>query len=294
MECMENEYLKVEISQHGAELSRIYDKKRQHEVIWSADPAYWNRHAPVLFPFVGKVTNGEYRYQKESYPMGQHGFARDMDFTLQDKGNDFITFVLQANEQTRKVYPFDFTLSVTHRLKENCVTVEWEVINESQTDPMYFSIGGHPAFNCPADKDALKTDYYIVFENRTDLQYVLIDPAAELVDQETKYTLSTENGFVRISEALFAHDALIFDNGQVQKASIYYPDKTPYVTLTCTGFPSFGLWSKPNANAPYVCLEPWIGRCDNKDFTGELPDKYDEKKLEAGSTFQTSYQITVQ
>ena len=217
-----------------------------------------------------------------------------MDFTLQEKGNDFITFVLQANEQTRKVYPFDFKLFVTHRLKENSVTVEWEVINESQTDPMYFSIGGHPAFNCPADKDALKTDYYIVFENRTDLQYVLIDPAAELVDQETKYTLSTENGFVRISEALFAHDALIFDNGQVQKASIYYPDKTPYVTLTCTGFPSFGLWSKPNANAPYVCLEPWIGRCDNKDFTGELPDKYDEKKLEAGSTFQTSYQITVQ
>ena len=74
MECMENEYLKVEISQHGAELSRIYDKKRHHEVIWSADPAYWNRHAPVLFPFVGKVTNGAYRYQGKSYPMGQHGF----------------------------------------------------------------------------------------------------------------------------------------------------------------------------------------------------------------------------
>ena len=151
MHVIENEFLKVAVAPHGAELCSIYDKVKQHEAVWQADPAYWNRHAPVLFPFVGKVNEGVYRYKGQSYPMGQHGFARDMEFTLVEETADSITFRLCDNEESRAKYPFAFELTITHRLQGRTVTVEWKVRNPSATEPLYFSIGGHPAFNCPAD-----------------------------------------------------------------------------------------------------------------------------------------------
>ena len=164
MHVIENEFLKVAVSPHGAELCSIFDKEKQHEVVWQADPAYWNRHAPVLFPFVGKVNEGLYRYKGKSYPMGQHGFARDMEFTLVGETPDSITFRLCDNEESRAKYPFAFELTITHRLQGRTVTVEWSVKNPSDTEPLYFSIGGHPAFNCPADPGTAKTDYFIRFD----------------------------------------------------------------------------------------------------------------------------------
>lgn len=51
---IENDYLRVSVDDHGAELCSIFDKVHNREVIWQADPAYWKRHAPVLFPNVGR------------------------------------------------------------------------------------------------------------------------------------------------------------------------------------------------------------------------------------------------
>ena len=150
MQYIENDRIKVAVADHGAELCGIYDKKRGHEVVWHADPKYWNRHAPVLFPFVGKVCGGQYRYKGVSYPMGQHGFARDMDFTLVGTTDDSITYVLKSNEETLAKYPFEFELEITHRIEDNKVYVEWKVTNPSGDEPLYFSIGAHPAFNVPS------------------------------------------------------------------------------------------------------------------------------------------------
>ena len=75
--------------------------------------------------------------------------------------------------------------------------------------------------------------------------------------------------------------------------AIHYPDKTPYVTIECKGFPSVGVWSKPKTDAPYICLEPWIGRVDNKGFTGELPEKFEEQCLAPGGHFKAVYSIAV-
>lgn len=294
METIENEFLKVSVAAHGAELSSIYDKEKQHEVIWCADPAYWNRHAPVLFPFVGKVNGGHYRYAGQEYSIGQHGFARDKEFTLAEKNDHSVTFALTYDEATLAIYPFAFELLVTHVLDGRSVKVQWQVRNLSEKEPMYFSIGGHPAFNCPADAGQKKSDYFVRFKGSDTLSYVLIDPAAEAVDAEHTHTLTTKDGYLPVSEELFAKDALIFDGGQVEEVSLCYPDQTPYVTLSCKGFPSFGLWSKPLADAPYICLEPWIGRCDNMGFAGELPDKFGEMSLDALGEFIAEYSICIQ
>ena len=174
MRTMENEKLRVQISDHGAELSSIYDKAADREAVWIGDPAFWNRHAPVLFPFVGKVNGGFYTHKGVKYPMGQHGFARDNEFGCIENTANKTVHRLVSTEETKKVYPFDFAFTVTQELSGRTLTITWKVENTGDDD-MYFSVGGHPAFMIPEQYD-------IVFnkglENHTEteLEYVLIDP----------------------------------------------------------------------------------------------------------------------
>ncbi len=287
MRILENEFLKVEIADFGAELSGIFDKEKKQQVIWGADPAYWARHAPVLFPFVGKVNGGFYTHKGVKYPMGQHGFARDKEFEFLGGDEKSLSHRLKSDAETKKVYPFDFELIITHSLEGRCLTVGYEVKNPG-SETMYFSIGAHPAFNCPVIPGTEKGDYFAKLGEGGSLKYVLIDgESGSVMYKDEKETES----LIRLEESLFDNDALIFDRGQVEKASILYPDMTPYITVSCKGFDSFGLWSKPKAGAPYVCLEPWIGRCDNEGFSGELKDKYGERSLEPGDSFKAEFTI---
>lgn len=296
MPTLENEMLRVAVADHGAELTSVYDKEKQQEDLWQADPVYWNRHAPILFPFVGKVNGGQYRYRGKEYAMGQHGFARDRDFTLVSATEDTITYVLTEDETSRAVYPFAFRLTVTYVLSGRDLNVQWTVENPSDTEPLYFSIGGHPAFSWPAATAPDKNAYMVRFTDAkgnglTELSYVLINPASEAVDAAHPLELPLEDGFLALTPDRFDQDALIFDGAQFATATLCYPDRTPYVTMHCEKFPSFGLWSKPKADAPYVCLEPWLGRCDNKGFDGELPEKYGEQCLVPGARFFTDFTL---
>jgi galactose mutarotase-like enzyme len=290
MEYIENDILKVGVAYHGAELSSVIDKRTGKEMIWQADPKFWNRHAPILFPFVGNVRNGVYKYKGKEYSMTPHGFARDKDFELLEKKEDRISFVLRSTEETKKVYPFDFELVVTHVLEGGSLKVMWEVSNPSD-DEMYYSIGGHPAFRCPIDEGYKRTDYKVKFD-RSSLNCVLILQATREVDFENPITLHLKDGYLDITENLFDSDALIFDDNQVREVSLVTPEGRPYVTMNCEQFPSFGLWSNPSVDAEYICLEPWAGRCVNKGFDGELPEKYGVQKLDAHGTSNFSYLIT--
>ncbi len=292
MEYLENEYLKIAVAQHGAELSSIYNKKTNLEMLWQADPSYWNRHAPVLFPIVGNVTNDEYRYKGTTYTLSSHGFARDSEFELLEKKDDRVSFVLRKNENTLKCFPFDFELVVTHILKDNTIKVVWNIRNLSESEPMFYSIGGHPAFNCPLHDGESRNDYKVRF-NRSDLEYVLIIPKIREVDYKAATPLKLEDGYLQITDELFQKDALIFDNYQIESASLCTPDGKPYVTLNCKGFPSFGLWSKPSSDAHYVCLEPWIGRCSNKGFTGDFTEKYLIQRLTPNGSKTEQYEIVI-
>ncbi len=291
MEYLENNSLKIGVSEHGAELSSIWDKKRNRELLWQDEPYIWHRHAPVLFPVVGNVHEGHFKYKGNRYPMTSHGFARDMDFTLIKKDKNSITYSLRSNTETLEKYPMEFELVITHVLEESTIKVIWEVRNPSDEDNLYYSIGGHPAFNCPIYDDEKKSDYKVKFE-KNEYKYSLIIQDIREVDYENPSTLALTDGYLDIDEHLFDKDAFIFDDYQIDKISLCTPDGNPYITMSCKGFPSFGLWSK-SADAKFVCLEPWIGRCDNKGFDGELPDKYCEQSLEPGASRTTKYEITI-
>ena len=289
MTTLENALVRVQISDKGAELCSLYDKRLGAELLWQADAAYWNRHAPVLFPFVGKVYGGSYRTGGEAYPMGQHGFARDLTFDLVRADDSSCTHVLRDTPETRRVYPFAFELEITHVLQDNRLQVCWKITNPSK-ETLYFSIGGHPGFNCPVLPGEKRRDYTVRFGTKTRLQYALLDPASGCLVKDRQYTLEIPSGGLPLERDLFDHDALIFEDGQVQEASICAPDGTVRVTLRCAGFPFFGFWSKPG-DAPFVCLEPWCGRADDVGFEGDLSEKTGENSLEAGGTFTCSYGI---
>lgn len=285
---IQNETMSITVADRGAELVSIFDQKNSREVLWQADPAFWARHSPILFPQVGMSYGGYYTHQGIRYPMGQHGFARDCDFTLIEQTENTIVHRLTDSEETRKKYPFSFELTVTHTLCGREISVGWHVVNRG-TDTMYFTIGAHPAFRVPVLPDTKQSDYSLQF--RLDqLKYYLLDADSGTADTKTRYTLALPDQTCPIAEDLFDNGALIVDN-QIDWAGIAMPDGTPYLSVSCEGFPNFGIWSKPNA--PFVCLEPWDGRCDNTGYAGELSEKPGILTLAPQEQYDKAYQITI-
>ena len=168
MHILENEALRLEIADKGAELSRVFDKEADCERLWSADPAVWNRHAPILFPFVGRVVGGKYRIDGREYMMKtQHGFARDMVFRCLEETADAVCHELRATEETKAIYPYDFRLLVRHRLDGRRLHVEWELTNDG-AERMYYAIGGHPGFLPP--EGVRKEDCFLGFPGKDSLR----------------------------------------------------------------------------------------------------------------------------
>ena len=287
---IENGRIKAEIDDVGAELSVLYDKEHERNVLFNGDPTWWNRKAPVLFPIVGGVKDKKYRYQGSTYEMGQHGFARDSIFEVVEQSETHIVHHLSWSKETLKNYPFKFSLYITHRIQENQLRVGWKVVNE-QNEEMYFAIGAHPAFLVPVeDKGQGQEDYFLSFAGKKKLEYLRITGAGyALPKEETPMELT--DGMIKLSRDMFADGVYIFEDGQVEHVGISFPDKTPYLAIACQGFPYMGIWSKPGA--PFICLEPWYGRTDADDFKGEFPEKPGMQRLLAKETFVTEYQIII-
>jgi len=274
---LDNGVISVEFVSHGAEIKSA--KKNGVEYMWCADEKFWGRTAPVLFPIVGGLKDKKYTLDNQEYFMGQHGFARDMDFVIAESDQSSATCILKSNEESLKKYPFEFTLIIRYILIGSSIKVVWEVINENSRT-MSFSIGAHPAFNLREGKN------YFSFDSKKDISYHLIDENG-LYAKEPLYTLKND-GFAEITPDMFDKDALIVEDGQAYEVSLCDNNKSPYVIMRFTA-PLFGLWSKPGA--PFVCIEPWYGRCDRNDFSGDFSQRDHIQKLEPGESFKAEYEI---
>ena len=285
---LKNQYITIQISSLGAELASLKENQTGTEYMWCADPQFWGRTSPVLFPIVGACKNNEITYCGKNYPISQHGFARDMEFNLISQSEDSIWFALEDTEATREKYPFAFRLELGYHIAKSSVEVLWRVKNPGQ-EKMYFSIGGHPAFRCPLEKGQKQTDYAIAFDAKDKIISRVLGKEG-VTDILLEYPL--EEGCLSIVEELFDHDALIIENHQAHKVSLMNPAGNPYLTVTFDA-PLFGIWSPPKKNAPFICIEPWYGRADHEHFTGELKDREWGNELEAGETFEASYCIAI-
>lgn len=280
---IENDHLRATVADAGAELISVYDKSRRAERIWTGDAAVWNRHAPILFPFVGKVVDGKYRVGGREYPMKtQHGFARDRDFACVEETATSVTHILTADDQTRAVYPFEFRLTVGHRLDGNRLLVEWTVENAGG-ERMFFSIGGHPGFLPPAG--VRKEDCFILFPGMTELRYRSANKAGFVLPEEK--ALALDAGRARYQPDI--PDTWIFEDNQVKRVGLAAPDGAPFVMMDCAAFPMLAVWANPNG--PFICLEPWFGRTDDDGFTGTVDQKKAIQTLEPGGKREIAYSM---
>lgn len=276
-----NSTLNASINHSGAELFSLKDNQGK-EYIWEGNPDFWGKHSPILFPIVGTLKNNTYTINGKEYQLSRHGFARDMEFQLIQKTENSATFSLKSNAETLKKYPFEFELQLIYTLAETSLNIEYKVINNSEVK-MPFSIGAHPAIALPGNFE----NYAFEFEKEEVLKYYLLEN--DLISNKTKI-LETTNNTIPLNYKLFENDALIFKTLESKTLTILENSK-PYVKVDFEDFPSLGLWTKDQA--PFVCIEPWLGYSDTAENSGDLFEKEGILVLDADQIFHSKFSIQI-
>ncbi len=276
-----NSKLSASIKHAGAELFSIKDNQN-NEYIWEGNPDFWGKHSPVLFPIVGTLKNNTYTVAGKEYQLPRHGFARDMEFELIEKSENSAVFSLKSSDETLKKYPFEFELQLIYTLKENVLSLEYNIINKGR-EKMPFSIGAHPAIAVPGNFE----DYALQFEKEEQLKYYLLEN--DLISSKTKI-LEKENNAVPLNYELFKNDALIFKTLDSKSLTIL-KDSKPYIKVDFPDFPSLGIWTKENA--PFICIEPWLGYSDTDENTGDLYKKEGILILDETKNFTAKFNIAI-
>ena len=282
--------IEIIVEEKGAELVSIREISTDREYMWNADPAFWGKTSPILFPVVGGLKNGQYQYQGKTFTMNKHGFARDMKFNLMMQTASELWFELTSDTETLKQYPFAFRLRQGYKIEGKTVKVFWQVYNDSR-DTMYFSLGGHPAFFCPPGKESKQTDCFLSFDTRQDeiiSTQITSDGLAGPV--QTKFSLN--QGKLKISEHLFDDDALVIEGNQAQGVALTDENGDAYLKVVFEA-PLFGIWSPAKIQAPFICIEPWYGRCDGQNFQGSLEEREWGNQLESGDLFEAGYEVII-
>lgn len=277
MHQIENETLRVQIREYGAELTSIYNKKTGIEHLWNADEKFWPWHAPVLFPIVGRVLNDEISVDGLKYPLEKHGLARKLNFKVLERSESKIVFALTYSDETLAIYPYKFEFLIAYKLDGNKLVCDYEVLNRDSKD-IYFSLGGHPAFNVPFNGVGQYEDYYIEFEQVENISRHHIDGEG-FFDGRVTPVLQNSNELA-LESNIFSDDAYIFKDLKSRKVTIKSKLTPHTLSVAFKGFDYLGIWAK--VGAPYVCIEPWLGCADTAGKPTDFKDKEGVLKLRVG------------
>lgn len=286
MVSISNHILTASFATKGAELQRLVNKNTSMNYLWSGDTHYWGKFSPVLFPIVGALKNNAFIYANKNYMLPRHGFARDMVFKHEQVAQDEIVFTLAHSDETLKVYPFEFILSLRYKLIENSLHCTYEVKNPASSD-LYFSIGGHPAFAVPLTANTTYEDYLLQFNNDEKLAVHQISDG--LICDETT-SIALKEGKLALTRQLFYSDALVFKTLKSDTISLLNTQNKHGLDFTFKDFPYFGIWAVKNAN--FVCLEPWCGIADGENHHQEFTQKEGINCLSPNGTWQRTWSVT--
>lgn len=277
-----NSTISATINHKGAELISLQNTKTKREYIWEGNPEFWGKHSPILFPIVGTLKNNSYRFEDKNYTVSRHGFARDFDFQLITQEKDKVVFSLQDNEATFTVFPFKFELHLIYSLKKSALLITYKVINKDQKT-MPFSIGGHPAFALQNKFE----DYSLLFESGEELTSYILEN--DLLSTKTQ-NITLKDNQLPLTYSLFKNDALVFKKLVSNQIQIL-ENNLPIVNFKFKDFPNFGIWTKENA--PFICLEPWLGYADTTNASGKLIEKEGIQRLESNCHKEYCFSIEI-
>ena len=277
---IDNGILKAVILNKGAELKSL--SKGDHHVIWEVDEAFWNKTSPILFPIVGALKDGHYFYNEKEYHLPRHGFARDQVFEVAECSSDRVVFSFKSNDETLKIYPFQFELKIIYTLIKDKLSIQYQIINLSNSEMLY-SIGAHPAFAMDGNIE----DYSLEFDNNKTLESHQLEN--DNFNGEIIQIPLSENRLA-LNYQLFENDAIVLKN-YTTTSLVLLKNSQPKIKVDFQDFPFLGIWTKNNA--PFICIEPWLGVADHVKTSGNLKDKEGIKTLEANSVDTLEWSISV-
>lgn len=275
---LENDVLRVKISSLGAELQSIVRKDSGREYLWQGDPEVWENRAPWLFPIIGQLRGGVYRYKGVEYSMPMHGFAAKMMFDVEQASDTEVRLTLRATEQTLARYPWTFVLSITYVLRDTALIIQCEVRCENW-ETMYFSIGAHPGFACTCGD-------VLAFEGAGSLECQRLNLASHLLEKQTVPMAET----IVLQEEMFDADAMLIHKPACEGVTLCCRDGAR-VRIDFGRVPWVGVWTHARAGLKYICIEPWYGVDDPVDAQGDIDHKLDIVRLDPGKVF--TMQLTI-
>ena len=281
-----NGIITIEVAGHGAELSSLVKEGREY--MWNGDSKFWGRKAPILFPAVGRPYCDEIHIGGKAFTMKQHGFARDCEFEEVGEG-----LMRMAGEGRPDIYPYRYVLEVQYSLDGDRVEVAWTVKNLDSCE-MFAQIGAHPGFMLP-DYDAADAVHgYVRYYDKEGrpISPVMVSgldggnrvPLADPVRIEADMPVTGDS---------FAHDALIFEGGQVAEAVLCDRQGRPVLGVDCPQAEAYGIWAPYKPGCPFICLEPWCGICDRKGYDGDISGRDLIHRIEPGGKYTFTYSIKV-
>lgn len=291
MQTIKNDYFTADINEHGAQLTHLINRSEHFDYIWNND--LWPKHAPILFPAIGRSNDDAYLVAGQKYEMPQHGFAGDADFEVVDKTTDQVSLLLVANEATKAYYPFAFKLRVTFSLSETGLVVHFDVKNDGVEDLSY-SLGYHPAFNVPINGEGAFDDYRLAIQpvNHQLETYEIVKKPNPYRSGNIEVLPNYANGVVKLDHQMFEKGLLIIKSTGIKSVKLYSETDTSHsVTVDVSDFDHVTLWTKEGANAPFLCIEPFNGLPDVYGDLVELGEKEGNHHTSAGLT--SSYSVKV-
>lgn len=285
MLVLENQFVKAEFLAMGAELKSFKLKKSDREIMWDANPEYWAKTSPILFPIIGRLKDDAYIYAGKSYSLEKHGFARNKEFQLVKSTAEEILFRLKADAKTLQQYPFDFELLVVYKLQGEKLTCLYEVINNGP-QTMFFSLGGHPAFAIGNESTSYST-YKLIFNEDTELKRFKVTEEG-FIDMNFNY-FSLVNSAISLTHELFYQDALVFRDYKSNQLKIQSDKANEGLIFELNDFPYLGIWAAKDAN--FVCIEPWCGLADAEDHNQILENKTGIVSLSPEEKFSRSWSV---
>lgn len=286
---IQNDKLKLTVDTFGAQMMALEDANGT-QYLWDGNPQYWSGRAPVLFPFIGRLTNNSYCLRGKPYSMGIHGFAKSQAFSVEQQTDDSLTLLLTENEATLAQFPFAFALRITYALKDSQVQVRYEVENHSETT-MPFGLGGHPGFRVPMAQGDVFSDYVLEFTEKCQPDRVGFTPSVYLSGQDERYPLENGN-CIRLRHELFDDDAIILKNMD-REITLRSTKSGAGLRVTYLRMPYLGIWHMPKTDAPYVCIEPWTSLPARQDVVEEFTCKSDLIQLPSSENYENEWSITI-
>ncbi|MBX9035378.1 aldose 1-epimerase family protein [Gordonibacter massiliensis (ex Traore et al. 2017)] len=288
MYALDNDELAVRISSVGAELQSVV--RDGIERMWSGDPAVWGRRAPLLFPLIGRLRDGEYELGGHRIAAPTHGFCRDRTFAVSQVSRTRVRFETTSDAGTRAVYPFDFHLTVDFSL-EGGTLVKTHTVESTGSVPMPFELGGHEAYATRLLPGEHMADYHVRFEGIDKIEMFGMDEAGILT--LPKIDVPLEDGRLTKTPEQLGIDTIVLENVPGSVATLACAKNGHSVTVEFPDFPYLGIWTKAGQDdALYLCIEPWSALPDARFSPRELAEKPGVRTLEPGESATLTYRMT--